>query len=134
MARFIKVVLYVNVVIITVVSILGYGLGLLPVDPAIAQSAVLARTYAGTNLGVGLAFLLVARMFTRDPRWLLVPIVAFPFHLAQSAYELVATPGAPVPPVVLSSIFLTIYIAGFLVLSRRASQSAAPSRAYGGVS
>lgn len=134
MERFIKVVLYVNVAILTVVSILGYGLGLLPVDPAIAQSAVLARTYAGLNLGVAMAFLLAARMFTRDPRWLLVPIVAFPFHLAQSVYELIVTPGASVPPVILSPIFLTIYVFGFVVLSRRAAQNAAPSHAYGGAS
>ncbi len=135
MERFIKIVLYVNALIALFVGIFVYAVGLVPADPAVASSPALARTIAGWELGWAvLATFVVARMFTRDPRWLLIPIAFLAFLTPQAVYELFVTPGAPVPPAILRSLFLAIYAIGFVVLSRRASRTptAAPSRAYEG--
>ncbi len=119
MERLMKVTLYANASIAGLIGIFSYGLQLLPADPFAAQSAPLARNVGAWEVSFALACLVIARNLPRDPRWLLVTIPFFLVLLAQSTYELLATPGAPPQPVVVRTVFLTLYVIGYLRLTNR---------------
>ncbi len=118
MKRAMTITLYANAIIASLAGIFVYVLRAVP-DPVVAQSAALARGLGAWELGFAIACLVIARNFRGEPRWLLVTIPLFAIGLTDSVYELIVTPGAPIIPVVLRTVFLGLYGVGYLSLSAR---------------
>jgi hypothetical protein len=135
MKRFVQVVLAINIAIVALVDEIGTVFHVGPNARLIAAEPIFSRQYAAVALGyaVVLAFLIWPR-FQREPVWLLVPATILTALWLDAVFELsagTALVSENLPPTILRALFVACYVAGFLVLSRRAREQRIPATAAG---
>jgi hypothetical protein len=132
MRRFMQVVLGINIALAALVD--GIGGKLLHVGPdgrVAAAEPIVSRQYAALSIAFAVVLLfIVLRRFQSDPVWLLVPAAFASALWLDAVYELAAGTG-PVsenlPPTIIRAILVACYVAGYLVLTRRATGAAQAS-------
>ena len=131
MRRFMQVVLGINIALVGVVDLIGYIFHLGPVARVAAAEPILARQYAAVALAYAVVLLFfVWPRFQRDPVWLLFPATFLIALWLDAVYELAAGTGLVsenLPPTIVRAILVACYVAGYLVLTRRAAGAAQAS-------
>lgn len=132
MRRFMQVVLGINIALAALLD--GIGGKLLHVGP-VGRVAAAEPIVSRESAAVAIAFAVVLLFFVwprfqRDPVWLLVPAAFVSALWLVAVYELAAGTG-PVsqnlPPTIIRAILVACYVAGYLVLTRRAAGAAQAS-------
>jgi len=134
MRRFMQVVLGINIALAALLD--GIGGHILHVGPdgrAAAAEPIVSRQYAAVAIAFAVVLLfIVLRRFQSDPVWLLVPAAFLSALWLDAVYELSAGTGpSPIsdylPPTIIRAILVACYVAGYLVLTRRAAGAAQAS-------
>ena len=132
MRRFMQVVLGINIALAALLD--GIGGKLLHVGPdgrVSAAEPIVSRQYAALAIAFAVVLLfIVLRRFQSDPVWLLVPAAFVSALWLDAVYELAAGTGpvsANLPPTIIRAILVACYVAGYLVLTRRAAGAAQAS-------
>lgn len=121
MNRFVQVLLVINAVIATVIGIGAYGFHVIPAVPAAISDPTLGWELAAIRVAFAAVALFVVWRLPQEPLWLLavIPyqIVEWLYHVA--ALALTSQASVYVPPIIIESLFIGGYVAGFVVLYRR---------------
>jgi hypothetical protein len=117
-ARFVKPVLYVQAVLLTVLAIVLFFAHAVPLTQS---EPILATRVGDLYLGEAVILLIAAARYTRDKRWLLIPLLfalaEFLNSLVQLVIQLsgVKLPTDPMllPPLVIDLVFLVYYAVAY---------------------
>ena len=132
MRRFMQVVLIINIALAALLD--GIGGKLLHVGP-VGRVAAAEPIVSRESAAVAIAFAVVLLFFVwprfqRDPVWLLGPAAFVSALWLDAVYELATGTGpvsANLPPTIIRAILVACYVAGYLVLTRRAAGAAQAS-------